>query len=89
MLDALYPACVEMKKAAGLTEDVHALFKAGYEGACRGAEASKEIKSKVGRSRNFREKTVGLPDPGAVSTSFLFEAFYKTIDNALREEKLC
>lgn len=85
MLDALYPACVAMKEAAEHSGDMEGLFAAGYEGALKGVESSREIRSQTGRSRNFGDKTIGLPDPGAVSTSFLFEGFYKT----LREESLC
>lgn len=78
MLDALYPACVAMNEAAEVSGDVEKLFMAGYDGACKGVENSKKVRSQTGRSRNFGDKTVGLPDPGAVSTSFLFEAFCKT-----------
>ncbi|MBQ6594954.1 MAG: DAK2 domain-containing protein [Clostridia bacterium] len=28
--------------------------------------------SRVGRSRNFAEETLGIPDPGAVSISLFF-----------------
>lgn len=80
MLDALYPACFLMKQ---YTEeggrDIEILFEKGAEGANKGAEESKNFLSRRGRSKNFREKTIGLPDPGAVSTSIIFQAFYDTI----------
>lgn len=79
MLDALYPACVAMKKAAEDSEDMVFLFQEAYKGALQGVEKSKTLKSQKGRSKNFGEKTIGLPDPGAVSTSLLFRAFYETI----------
>ncbi|MDY5022932.1 MAG: DAK2 domain-containing protein [Blautia sp.] len=58
------------------------VFQKAFQGAFQGMEDSKSFRSQKGRSRNFREKTVGLPDPGAVSTSLLFQAFYETIKEA-------
>lgn len=81
MLDALYPACAAMKNAASESDDLVFVFEEAYHGALQGVENSKALRSQTGRSRNFREKTVGLPDPGAVSTSLLFQAFYETIKN--------
>lgn len=83
MLDALYPACVAMKKAAENSEDIVLLFQEAYKGALQGVEKSKILKSQKGRSKNFGERTIGLPDPGAVSTSLFFKAFYETIKEYL------
>lgn len=75
MLDALYPACMEMKKAASETENIKEVLTRGYKAAIQGVEDSKNLRSRIGRSKNFKEKTLGLPDPGAVSVSFWFEGF--------------
>jgi len=75
MLDALYPACMEMKKAASETENIKEVLARGYKAAIQGVEDSKNLCSRIGRSKNFKEKTLGLPDPGAVSVSFWFEGF--------------
>ena len=80
MLDALYPACVEMKKASSETENITEVLERGYRAALQGVEDCKNFRSRVGRSKNFREKTLGLPDPGAVSVSLWFQGFYSTID---------
>ena len=74
MYDALAEARDSMLKAAAENADVHAFFLAGAEGAERGAEATKPMQSRMGRSRNFRDRTVGHPDSGAVSTSLIFRA---------------
>ncbi len=79
MLDVLYPVCVEMKKAASETEDIAEVLERGYRAALRGVEDCKRLQSRVGRSKNFKEKTLGLPDPGAVSVSFWFQGFCLTI----------
>lgn len=80
MLDALYPACMEMKKAASETENIKEVLTRGYKAAIQGVEESKNLRSRIGRSKNFKEKTLGLPDPGAVSVSFWFEGFQSIIN---------
>lgn len=79
MVDALYPACRAMARALVDSDDILLLFKQASEASKQGAKASEYMKSRMGRSKNFRDKTLGLPDPGAVSTSFLFQAFYETV----------
>ena len=79
MLDALYPACIAMKQAASQSEDVIFLFEKACQAAEDGAEESKNMKSGIGRSKNFKDKTLGLPDPGAVSASLWFRAFCDTV----------
>ena len=74
MYDALAEARDSLLKAAEENADVHAFFLAGAEGAERGAEATKPMQSRMGRSKNFRDRTVGHPDSGAVSTSLIFRA---------------
>ena len=86
MLDALYPACVAMENCAARSSDVELLFKEGYEAAVQGVEDSKQMKSQMGRSKNFKEKTLGLPDPGAVSASLWFQAFYETVSEGRMDE---
>lgn len=76
MLDSLLSAIQAMqdKKACN---DFGELLEAAQEGALRGMEATKDMMSKIGRSKNFREKTLGLIDPGARSMAYIFEGFYK------------
>ncbi len=74
MYDALAEARDSLLKAAEENADVHAFFLAGAEGAERGAEATKPMQSRMGRSKNFRDRPVGHPDSGAVSTSLIFRA---------------
>ena len=72
MLDALYPAIEAMKAVRAQTDDMLAIMQAAYEGAVAGVKASENMISKTGRSKNFREKGLGHPDPGAVSVSLIF-----------------
>ena len=75
MLDALLYAVDAMDKAD--TADVVELLRCGWEGACLGAEATKQMRPQIGRAKNFRDKALGYPDPGAISTSIIFKGLYE------------
>lgn len=77
MLDALLYA-VDAMEACQSTDMVQ-LLKCGWEGACRGAEATSQMRPRLGRAKNFREQAIGWPDPGAVSTSLIFQGLYEAI----------
>ena len=73
MLDALYPAVEGMKARFAETDALEAILEAGWQGALQGVENTKDMLSVTGRSRNFRQKSLGVPDPGAVSVSIVFQ----------------
>lgn len=73
MLDALYPAVEGMKARLAETDALEAVLEAGWQGALQGVENTKDMLSVTGRSRNFRQKSLGVPDPGAVSVSIVFQ----------------
>lgn len=73
MLDALYPAVEAMKARLAQTPDIAQVLAAGYQGALNGVENTKAMVSVTGRSKNFRLKSLGIPDPGAVSVSIILE----------------
>lgn len=79
MLDALYPAVCAMDAYEG--DDVTEFFRQAWSAAAGGAEESRNLISRKGRSSNFGDECIGLPDPGAMSTSFIFEAMYNTVKN--------
>jgi len=79
MIDALLPATRALSLAAEEGAPLDEAFRRAYEAALQGVEASKAMQSRVGRSKNFREATVGVPDPGAVSTSRIFKALYEGV----------
>lgn len=56
MLDALLPAVDAMEQACAQTQDVVQVLAAAYQGALDGVEATKNMLSRKGRSKNFREK---------------------------------
>ncbi|MDR1596633.1 MAG: dihydroxyacetone kinase subunit L [Treponema sp.] len=76
MLDALVPAVTAMQEAGKKSSDIIFVLKSGYQAACEGVEATKSMRSRVGRSKNFRD-TLGHPDPGAISLSLIMKALYE------------
>jgi phosphoenolpyruvate---glycerone phosphotransferase subunit DhaL len=77
MMDALVPAVISLKDSAQKKEDFLDTLKAAAEAAKNGAEATKSLVARFGRAKNLGEKTLGHPDPGAISMALIFEAFYE------------
>jgi dihydroxyacetone kinase-like protein len=65
MLDALLPAVEAMEGGGGL--------KAAAEAAARGAEATAAMQATTGRAKSLGARSVGHPDPGALSMRFILE----------------
>lgn len=87
MLDALSSAVDAMQQSVEKGEDVLQCLSRAAAGATAGAEATKEMLPRFGRSKNFREAALGYPDPGAVSTSLIFTSLYQGIKQiSLQEE---
>lgn len=77
MIDALHPAAemaTELKEAP-LAECITAIAKAAEEGR----EASKGMIASMGRAKTLGEKSLGLPDAGAISVSIILETMKKFI----------
>ena len=81
MVDALLPAQSSMENILKSTDDIGQILKAAEKGALQGVEATKNMAPRLGRSKNFREKALGWPDPGAISVSVLFGGLAKYLSN--------
>ncbi len=79
MVDALIPAEEAMRAELQKGGDISAIFKSAHEGALKGVENTKGMLPRAGRSKNFREKAIGHPDPGAISVSILFHGLYEGV----------
>lgn len=75
MYDALIEASESLTASAHNGESIEHAFELAALAAKEGVEKSKNMVSRKGRSKNFRDKTYGHADSGAVSTSLIFEAF--------------
>ena len=78
MIDPMYAVVEEMNNSA--QEDVVQSVLSAAITARRVAEDTKNIRSQLGRSKNFREKTMEYPDPGAISVALLFEGFSSALN---------
>ena len=74
MYDALIEACESLKNSSQEGKTIEDAFMEAQLAAKEGVEKSKNMISRKGRSKNFRDKTYGHADSGAVSTSLIFEA---------------
>ncbi|MDX8415400.1 DAK2 domain-containing protein [Intestinicryptomonas porci] len=72
VFDALIPAIEAMQGANSVLEALEKASNAAKEGA----QNTAKLQAKFGRARNLGEKSIGTLDPGAVSNSMIFEAFF-------------
>lgn len=79
MVDALLPAAKAMEAELESSGDIPRILGEAYQAALQGVESTKAMLPRMGRSKNFREKAVGYPDPGAVSVSILFKGLHQGV----------
>lgn len=72
MVDALAPASRAARAAVG--KGLAATTAAATQGALDGVEASKAMIATTGKARSLGERSIGHPDPGAISISLIFRA---------------
>ncbi len=72
MMDTLIPA-VQAAQAAG--ESTAEVLAAAASAAAQGAKDTEKYVARFGRAKNYKQQTLGTPDPGAVSLKVFFEAF--------------
>ena len=72
MLDALLPAVAALRDAPD--GELVPTLKRSAEAAAEGAEATRPLTARKGRASYLGERSVGHPDPGAVSSGLLLKA---------------
>ncbi len=72
MLDAVAPAARAAKACGG--DDVSAIIAAASEAADKGVDATKDMLATTGKARSLGERSIGHPDPGAISISIILGA---------------
>jgi dihydroxyacetone kinase-like protein len=72
LIDALEPAIDALKSSSEQGHTLSSAFRIAAEKAREGAEATRSMVGKRGRSKNLGERGVGYIDPGAVSTALIF-----------------
>ena len=71
MIDALEPAAMESERhlSAPLDEALTAISKAAH----LGMEKTRDMAASVGKAKTLGERSLGHPDPGAISMALIFE----------------
>jgi len=72
MVDALAPAARAARAASA--NGLQAATAAALDGALQGVEASKAMIATTGKARSLGERSIGHPDPGAISISLILTA---------------
>jgi len=71
MLDALAPAAEAARRAAGSGGSVADALAAAAAAAEEGADATGDLVGRAGRASRLGERSLGHPDPGAVSVALM------------------
>jgi len=77
MIDALGPAANAAKE--GIDQPIEQSIISVAKAAIAGKEASKAMLATMGRAKTLGEKTIGLPDAGAISVSIILDTMRKFI----------
>ncbi|WP_068119608.1 dihydroxyacetone kinase subunit DhaL [Tropicimonas marinistellae] len=81
MIDAWKPAAEAARQAADGGADALGVLQAATAGAQAGAEATRDMESRRGRSKKLGPRSVGHIDPGAASTHVVLNAMTKALGN--------
>jgi len=73
MVDALDPAVKELQKCAAEGLSFAEAFQKAAERAKEGAERTKNMVAKRGRSKNLGERSIGFVDPGSMSITLMLQ----------------
>jgi dihydroxyacetone kinase len=74
MLDALFPFVDTLDEQVGRGQDLATAWQQAAATAVQAAEATAGLTPKIGRARPLAERSVGTPDPGAVSLGLIVTA---------------
>jgi len=75
IIDALDPAASALEKASKENKSINEGLTVAYEAALDGVEKSKQFMAQHGRAAYYREKSIGVQDPGATVGVLLFKGF--------------
>lgn len=78
MLDALDPAISKALEYQG--EDFKEYLYALWKAAEKGKDATKDMVSRVGKSKSLGERSLGFVDPGAISLTLIFQFAYDYVN---------
>ncbi|WP_243229729.1 dihydroxyacetone kinase family protein [Microbacterium sp. CIAB417] len=71
MIDAIVPFADRLAEGLDAGDDLVTAWTAAAETATEAAEATAQLTAKLGRARSHGDKSLGTPDPGAVSFALI------------------
>lgn len=77
LMDTLIPAVESAQAAEASTSKI---LEAASRAASEGARATENFQARFGRAKNYKERSLGTPDPGAVSLALFFEGLAAGLD---------
>ena len=84
MIDAWIPASEAARSAADAGQEVAGVLKAASDGALAGAESTRDMESRRGRSKKLGARSVGHIDPGAASTHTMLAAMAEVLEQQVK-----
>jgi len=77
LIDTLEPFALSFEKAVSDGKTFTESWAAAAQVAMQSAEATKDLLPKIGRARPHAQKSLGTPDPGALSMAMIIGAIEK------------
>ncbi|WEK61036.1 MAG: dihydroxyacetone kinase family protein [Candidatus Microbacterium colombiense] len=87
MLDALLPYEAELRRSIAEGSSVEEALRAAGTAATVAAEATAALRPRKGRARPLAERSIGHPDPGAVSFALVVEVVASRVDTGTEERE--
>lgn len=80
IVDSIHPAAEALKKASSDGVDIRGAMRAASEAAEKGLADSTQMEAQHGRAAYYREKSIGVQDPGATVGMLIIRTFKEYID---------
>jgi dihydroxyacetone kinase len=85
MLDAILPYTRALSDAVARGADLDDAARAAADAAGAAAEATSALTPRRGRARPLAERSIGHPDPGAISFALIADAVARSASTGRRE----
>jgi D-erythrulose 4-kinase len=82
MIDALFPFVETLVRQVGEGVSISDAWRSAAEACRSAAEATASLVPKIGRARPLAERSVGTPDPGAISLALIVTAIGEVLAEA-------
>lgn len=79
LVDVLHPFSAALAAGASRSFSISATWTAAADIAAEAAQATENLLPKIGRARPHAERSIGTPDPGAISMALIIRSVEKTI----------